>query len=150
MEIIDKELGYAYSDWVTALKQAPASWQAFPLFLCLQGSYILDDLIHGDVPVFYHQVNTTDVLDSHGRPVTVPNTITIGSAVKDVQTLLHHATFFPHPPLDDIQTVQLVHFDTSIPQLDKELDNAIFQLQEQQGYDEAMNEEALAKSRISK
>ena len=97
------------------LKRSYDSWssnahpdQVLPRFLCLQQPYVVPDIVNLDVPVFYHQLNTTEVLDSSGETVAVPNTITIGGAPKPVQVPLGRNTFFAHPPLDHIQNNQLL------------------------------------------
>lgn len=98
---MERHLSTGYGDWA----KAPAA--TLPLFLCLQQQYVINDIINFDIPVFYHQLNTSDVLDSNGTTITVPDTVTIGSASKPVSTLLHRTTLFPSPPLDTVQTVQL-------------------------------------------
>ncbi|MEO8972917.1 MAG: hypothetical protein ABI406_15125, partial [Ktedonobacteraceae bacterium] len=98
---MERQLSTGYNNWA----KAPAT--TLPLFLCLQQQYVIDDIINFDIPVFYHQLNTQDVLDSHGTIITVPDTVTIGSAAKPVRTLLPRTTIFPNSPLDIVQTVQL-------------------------------------------
>ncbi len=100
---MERHLSNGYDNWA----KVPAT--TFPLFLCLQQQYVIDDIINFDIPVFYHQLNTQDVLDSHGTTITVPDIVTIGSASKPVRTLLPQprATLFPNPPLDTVQNVQL-------------------------------------------
>jgi hypothetical protein len=125
------ELAAAYTAWAKAIavNQAASSWEAFPRFLCLQSQYVLEDLLNYDVPVFYHQLNTSDVMDSQGALITIPATITINTQVKPVSALLQRNTFFAMPPLDYIQNVQL-GANVSSPQADallKQLQTALQQ-----------------------
>ena len=100
---MERQLSIGYNNWA----KAPAT--TFPLFLCLQQQYVIDDIVNFDIPVFYHQLNTQDVLDSHGTTITLPDTVTIVGATKPVSALLPQprSTLFPQLPLDTVQTVQL-------------------------------------------
>ena len=98
------ELEKAYGQW----KQTIA-----PRFLCLQEGYVINDMLQLDVPVFYYQLNTLNVLDSHGTVIAVPQTITIKDESINIQTLLKRATFFPSLPLDHVIEVQLLELGNS-------------------------------------
>ena len=78
-----------------------------PKFLCLQEGYVINDMLQLDVPVFYHQLNTLNVLDSHGTVIAVPQSITIKGVDINIQTLLKRSTFFPKLPLNHVIDVQL-------------------------------------------
>lgn len=50
---------------------------AQPKFLCWEPDYTEEDFQHCDIPVYYHRVGTTGVVDSRGVNVAVPDTIAI-------------------------------------------------------------------------
>jgi Domain of unknown function (DUF4135) len=154
---IDKELFYTYTDWFNAVtgKQAEDAWNLLPFFLCLQSEYVIDDIANGDVPVFYHQVTTGDVMDSSGRTLLIPDTVTIKnrkneSETKAVKALLKRETFFAEPPINVTEREQLAHLNEGkITAFLKELEAIITALQEQKAYELAMNEAAEAKKRAA-
>jgi len=150
-EEIGRQLKFAYSDWEAARKSKEITWQSFPLFLCIQDAYMLEDIANCDVPVFYHQLNTNDVLDSHGQKISTGGTITIDKVLKDIKALLGRETFFSSPPIKYIQEIQLASFSSDkINQLMQEVITAITPLQEQKAYDEAMAEAEEKKKRLDK
>jgi hypothetical protein len=113
-ESMEEALSSAYNDWVKTQTDPPR-------FLCFQPAYVLEDIISCDVPVFYHQLNTSDVMDSWGRTIMIPDTITIKGEQKPVKSLLGRNTYFSHLPLNDVQNVQLA--TNSSPEKVKELLN---------------------------
>jgi len=137
------ELAAAYQTWKAAIdsNKTPISWETFPRFLCLQPQYVIDDLASYDVPVFYFQLSTGNVMDSHGRQIVISTTIDINKDAKPVGSLLKRATFFFTPPLDYIQTTQ-VKGNASPPQVDnllKQLQDAL-KLDEVQQYDNRVSQ----------
>jgi len=48
-----------------------------PNFVAIQAAYIAADFQNCDIPVFYHRIGTTGIMDSRGLPVTIPANITI-------------------------------------------------------------------------
>jgi hypothetical protein len=48
-----------------------------PDFLAVQAAYVDADFQNCDVPVFYHRIGTTGIMDSRGLPVPIPANITI-------------------------------------------------------------------------
>ena len=68
-----------------------------PHFLCLQSEYVSADLKNLDIPVFYHQLDTANVLDSQGIKIQVPDTIDITNIPRPVKSLLNRKTYFARP-----------------------------------------------------
>ena len=114
------ELEAAYRQWAegVAANQSAVSWKAAPRFVCLQAAYVIDDLLSYDVPVFYHQLHTCDVMDSQGVQIKIPESILINGKMEQVTNLLKRSTFFSQPPLKYIQETQVTS-NTSSPQVDK-------------------------------
>lgn len=98
---MERHLSTAYDTWANAPATTP------PQFLCLQLEYVINDIVNFDVPVFYHQLNTSNVMDSWGTTITIPDTITIDGRQKPIRGLLNRAAYFSAPPLDEVQRVQL-------------------------------------------
>jgi hypothetical protein len=48
-----------------------------PNYVATQAAYIAADFQNCDIPVFYHRIGTTGIMDSRGLPVTIPANITI-------------------------------------------------------------------------
>ena len=76
-----------------------------PDFLVMQNAVSGDDYQHVDIPVFYHRIGTSDIMDSQGRLVAVPAQITINGIQHN--TNIGRNTFFPAPPAATIQQAQL-------------------------------------------
>jgi hypothetical protein len=86
----------------------PAAWPE-PAFVVMQESVAGSDLRNLDIPTFYHRIGTTDLLDSRGNVVPIPNQVMIEDqqGTKDVPTDLKRATYFEHPPTDAFVRPQL-------------------------------------------
>jgi hypothetical protein len=105
----------------TLFEQITSKYQQYALnptprpdFLVLQSDSVLANSIAGpdydnvDIPVFYHRIGTSDLVDSQGRRVRIPNSVTIYNTAAPPppfpqiqQNLAHLAlgnTFFPNPP----------------------------------------------------
>ena len=48
-----------------------------PNFVALQTLYTEQDYLNCDIPVFYHRIGSTGIMDSRGSPIGVPATITV-------------------------------------------------------------------------
>jgi hypothetical protein len=66
----------AYLEWAKNPTDSP------PSFLCLQSPNVLDDLVNIDVPVFYHRLNSSNVMNSNGKPIAIPQTVKIKREAK--------------------------------------------------------------------
>jgi hypothetical protein len=102
--VLEELQGYlttSYNEWAKDPGRIP------PRFLCFQPDHALEDMISGDVPVFYQKLNTSDLLDSWGKIVVVPDTITINKVTLPVKSLLKRNTYYASPPLDFVELQQL-------------------------------------------
>ncbi|HEX8830279.1 MAG TPA: hypothetical protein VF705_03890, partial [Longimicrobium sp.] len=73
-----------------------------PDFIALQPAVVQADYLNLDIPVFYHRVGSTDIVDSSGARVPIPAAITVmigadpnATEVKQLQLGPH---FFEAPP----------------------------------------------------
>src|SRR6266568_4712618 len=60
---MQQDLLQAYNRWIKD-QTSP------PYFLCLQQTSTIQDLVNFDIPVFYHRLNSCDVMDSRGTIIT--------------------------------------------------------------------------------
>jgi hypothetical protein len=75
------------------------------------------DYVNLDIPVFYHRIGTTGIVDSQGRAVPIPATVTIDRPglnplpptqdvdVTGVNGVFNRATFFATSPMQAIVQV---------------------------------------------
>jgi hypothetical protein len=61
----------------TYLTWAPTPAESPPYFLCLQSENVSSDLVNLDVPVFYHRLNSSNVMNSNGKTIAIPQTVKI-------------------------------------------------------------------------
>jgi hypothetical protein len=114
----------AYNDWHIN----PTT--NLPRFLCLQSQYVSGDLANLDIPVFYHQLNTVDVMDSHGTTIQIPDTISINNKLQPVSASLKRNSFFPSSPINHVKNDQLIvlnsdKFDERCQKLREELQRSM-------------------------
>ncbi len=100
---MQQDLLQAYNRWIKD-QTSP------PYFLCLQQTSTIQDLVNFDIPVFYHRLNSCDVMDSRGTIITIPDTTPTDN--KPLKELLKRETFFSTPPLKYLQTIQLGDVNT--------------------------------------
>jgi hypothetical protein len=73
--------------------------ETLPAFICLEADYLTGDFANFDIPVFYHKLDTCNVMTSEGKPIRVP---------QEIHQQLNRNTYFPGPPLLRVQNVQLM------------------------------------------
>ncbi len=81
-----------------------------PKFLAVMPAYTQDDFRDCDVPIFYHRVSTTGIMDSRGITVAVPANVTTvdGTGVQQVVPLNYpRNTFFAASPAVGIKAAQV-------------------------------------------
>ena len=75
-----------------------------PNFIVLQNNIVGPDYTNVDIPVFYHKIGTTNIVDSRGNEITVPATVTISdpnnppNGTMQVNTNVRSRRFFARAP----------------------------------------------------
>lgn len=72
------------------------------------------DLQNFDIPAFYHRIGTTDILDSNGRVLAVPNQVTVGGNL--VNTNVGRAMYFAvSPTTANVEVAQVQAIGNMLP-----------------------------------
>ncbi len=108
--------GTLYTTW-----NSNTSLGRLPNFAALQDAFVLSDYQNGDIPIFYHRINTTppaglDIMDSDGNRVTMPAQITYLDSSDNLQTVnvaVGRNTFFSQSPLTSPVTTQIAYLGTN-------------------------------------
>ena len=99
-------LRYFLTKGYNAFQQA-GDKAAEPNFVVLTQTICGPDYLHLDIPVFYHRIGTTGIVDSRGVDVPIPEDVTIDRSgspptrkarVTGVGGIFNRATFFATPP----------------------------------------------------
>lgn len=87
---------------------------ALPAFVTLiPGTVIVQgpatqDLVNFDIPAFYHRIGTTDILDSRGHVVAVPNQVTVNGIL--VNTNVPNLVYYAASPTNaNVRVAQVQH-----------------------------------------
>ena len=103
---IDESLLYKFSEEYGAyqVKRTPQ-----PDFIVLDPSVVpgaTAELTSFDIPTFYHQIDTTDILDSSGNPLTIPVNVTVQEdqppPVQKASNIIPAGVYFAATPTTDI------------------------------------------------
>lgn len=85
----------------TQFNQYQANPTPEPKFVALVSPQSATDLTNFDIPVFYHRVGSTDLLDSTGQVIPVPAQVSVYNAQNNqvqANTNVGRATYFAAPP----------------------------------------------------
>ena len=79
-----------------------------PNFAATQAAYIEPDFRECDIPVFYHRIYTSDIMDSRGIPVAMPVNIAVhGNNNQLVEPAVGRPTFYPAAPTTAMRNAQV-------------------------------------------